>query len=140
MQRGDIVPGDVTMSLLQRELERLSTSVSAVLIDGFPRAMDQALEFERVIGPCHFVVYFKCEPDVLVGRLRRRAETSGRDDDTEDVFRRRLHTFEDKTMPVIEHYRERGLLREVDAQTGSIEDVFHRTKLHFDNLLVGNNT
>lgn len=84
------------------------------------------------------MLFFRCEPDVLVSRLRGRAKTSGRADDTDDVVGRRLRTFEETTMPVIEHYRERGLLREIDAQTGSINDVFNRTKLHFDGLFVDN--
>lgn len=136
MQRGEIVPGHITMSLLHRQLSLLPSSCAAVLIDGFPRAMDQALEFEKMVTLCEFVVFFKCDPSVMVARLRHRAVTSGRADDTESVFYNRLRTFETKTMPVIEYYRSRGLLREVDAQSGSIQDVFNRTKKLFDYLLL----
>lgn len=138
MQRGEIVPGHVTMELLRRELALLATSYSAVLIDGFPRAMDQALQFEKLVTACQFVVFFSCDPSVMLQRLRRRATTSGRADDIEDVFRRRLDTFYSKTMPVIDYYRERGLLREIDAQHGNIQDVFMRTKSLFGHMVLDN--
>lgn len=136
MQRGEIVPGYITMTLLRRQLSLLPPSCAAVLIDGFPRAMDQALEFENLITACDFVLFFKCDPAAMLTRLRRRAATSGRADDSETVFNNRLHTFETKTMPVVEHYRSRGLLREIDGQSGSIDDVFNRTKKLFDYMLL----
>lgn len=134
MQRGEIVPGHVTMSILRRELSLLAGSYSAVLIDGFPRAMDQALQFEQLVTLCEFVVFFRCDPPVMLQRLRHRAITSGRADDVEGVFRRRLETFHSTTMPVVEYYRERGLLREIDAQNGDLHDVFGRTKILFEDL------
>lgn len=138
MQRGDIVPGHITMSLLRQELSLFSKSCPAVLIDGFPRAMDQALQFEDVVKVCEFVLFFDCDSDVMVERLRLRAVTSDRADDVEDVFRKRLVTFRDTTMPVVEHYRARGLLREVDAGLGLPDEVFLRTRKHFDDLLKTN--
>lgn len=136
MQRGDIVPGHITMSLLRRKLNAMAGACSAVLIDGFPRAMDQALQFEQSVSNCEFVLYFDCAPRVMMERLRRRAATSSRADDVEDVFAKRLATFEKKTMPVIEHYNERGLLRRIDAQDGGIDEVFERTKREFDQLFL----
>lgn len=134
MQRGEIVPGHVTMSLLRRELDLLSSSTEAVLIDGFPRAMDQAQQFELEASPCTFVLFFKCEPEVMVQRLRRRAMTSQRRDDVEGVFKSRLHTFQCTTMPVVEHYKQRGLLKEIDAENGNPQQVFERTKPLFTDL------
>lgn len=96
--------------------------------------MDQAVQFETEAAPCAFVLFFKCAPSVMVARLRARAQTSGRDDDAEAVFQARLATFDHTTMPVIEHYRKRGLLREVDAQTGGPDEVYKQTRLLFTQL------
>lgn len=134
MQKGEIVPGHVTISLLRRELDLLADSCRAVLIDGFPREMGQTLEFEDSVKACEFVIFFKCDPEVMVERLRSRAISSGRADDVEDVFRRRIDTFHKMSMPVVEHFRSRGLLREVDSEHGSIREVYLRTKKHFDDL------
>lgn len=134
MQKGEIVPGHVTISLLRRELDLLANSCRAVLIDGFPRELGQSSLFEESIKTCEFVIFFKCDPEVMVERLRSRAKSSGRPDDVEDVFRRRIDTFYRQTMPVVEHFRSRGLLREVDSEHGDIQEVYFHTKKHFDDL------
>lgn len=132
MQRGEIVPGDVTMKLLKAELSALASVCRGVLIDGFPRAMDQAEAFENMVATCWFVLYFRCEEKEMVYRLLKRGKTSGRSDDVVEVVKKRLRTFLEKTMPVIKHYRKRGLLREVDAGHGSPAEVYAQTKMVFD--------
>ena len=47
---------------------------------------------------------FECCDEILVDRLLKRAETSGRTDDNEETIKKRLALFHDKTIPVIEHY------------------------------------
>jgi adenylate kinase len=46
--------------------------------DGFPRAMDQAHEFEATISKCRMVLYFSCPLSVLEQRLLERGKTSGK--------------------------------------------------------------
>lgn len=136
MQRGEIVPGEVTIALLKDELAALSGKYEGVLIDGFPRAMDQAVTFEEVIAACQLVLFFSCEEKDMIARLLKRAETSGRADDDEQVVKRRLRTFEKKTMPVVEYYRERGLLEEVNSGIGNPDEVYEHTKRVFLQLLL----
>lgn len=128
MQKGEIVPGEVTMTLLNDELAKFGGSCDCVLIDGFPRAMDQAHAFEELVATCEFVLYFNCDESVMIRRLSKRAETSGRADDNEEVVKRRLQTFTKTTMPVIDYYRRRGLLREVDSAIGTPDEVYEYTK------------
>ena len=71
------------------------------------------------------VVVLTVDGEELVQRLLQRAETDGRSDDTEDVIRRRQELFIEQTKPLIEVYRERGLLIEVDG-LGEIDDVTQR--------------
>lgn len=134
MQRGDIVPGHVTMRLLRTELTSLADSCGAVLVDGFPRAMDQALQFEELIAECCFVLFFRCDEQEMVRRILKRGETSGRADDNEEVIRKRLRTFLEKTMPVVDDYRKRGLVQEIDSSSGSPDEIYVQTKTIFDNL------
>lgn len=136
MQRGELVPGEVTMALLEEELSRLSGKCSGVLIDGFPRAMDQAIEFERLVTVCKFVLFFQCDDEVMIKRLLKRGVTSGRADDVEDVVKRRLATFATVTMPVVEYYRECGKLREIESNHSSIEDVYERSRKLFEEEMV----
>ena len=61
----------------------------------------------------------------LVARLLNRAQTEGRADDTEDVIRRRLEVYTEQTEPLIDVYRQRGLLIEVDG-LGEVNEVTER--------------
>ena len=59
------------------------------------------------------VVVLECSEEVLLGRLRRRGESSGRVDDNEVTIRKRLQTFTNSTLPVIHHYQQLGKVRMV---------------------------
>lgn len=62
------------------------------------------------------------DTEELTARLVQRAETDGRTDDNEDIIRHRLEVFQKETAPMIEEYRERGLLKQVDG-LGEIDAV-----------------
>ena len=70
------------------------------------------------------------DPDELVSRLLQRAQVEGRADDTEDVIRRRQAVYAEQTEPLIEVYRERSILIEIDGM-GDVDEV---TKRIFDAL------
>jgi len=61
----------------------------------------------------------------LVQRMIKRAETSGRADDTEEVIRHRQDVYDQETAALVPIYRERGLLREVDG-IGDIDEISQR--------------
>lgn len=65
------------------------------------------------------------DPEELVQRLLQRAQTDGRADDTEAVIRRRQEVYSEQTAPLIEVYRERGILVEVDGM-GEVDEVTTR--------------
>ena len=71
------------------------------------------------------VVVLTVDPEELVQRLLQRAQTDGRTDDTEDVVRRRQEVYSEQTAPLIEVYRDRGILVEVDG-VGEVDDVTQR--------------
>ena len=62
---------------------------------------------------CTLVLVFECSEDVMVRRLLERGRTSGRVDDNEESIWKRLHTFQESTLPVIEHYQTSGRVRKV---------------------------
>jgi adenylate kinase len=114
LEQGNIVPGFVTLGLLSRVVVREQqgrNTTRAILMDGFPRTLDQAIAFEQQIGTCRAVLYLECSSDVLKARLLQRSTTSGRKDDVARVIERRLETFERETSQVVEYYRKKGILR-----------------------------
>ena len=69
---GGIIPAEVTLELLADAIH--STESSVVLIDGFPRCIDQAVQFEEEISPCEFTLYFDAPVSLLKNRLVQREE------------------------------------------------------------------
>ena len=74
------------------------------LIDGFPRQLDQAIQFEKEIGLPKFVLYYDCNLSTLERRLLKRSQTSGRTDDNTESIRKRFDTFYQVSYPVVDYY------------------------------------
>jgi adenylate kinase len=118
MQRGDLVPDDVIIGLVLPKVIAASAA-QGYLLDGFPRTVEQAVEARKLAdeqdaGP-DAVLYLDAPQDELMRRILARAETEGRSDDNEQTVQNRLRVFEDATRPLVDHYRERGLLHVIDA-------------------------
>jgi adenylate kinase len=96
------------------------------LLDGFPRSVAQAVRADPLLArsgaELQRVVFLAAGADVLAGRLLKRAIQDGRSDDTAEVIADRLRVFERETRPLVEHYRSRGVLREVAADL-SVDEV-----------------
>jgi adenylate kinase len=89
------------------------------VLDGFPRSVEQAGEARRLAddtgaGP-DAVLYLDAPRDELVRRILARAEKEGRSDDNPQTVENRLRVFDDATAPLVDYYRERGLLHVIDA-------------------------
>lgn len=100
---GALVPVSVTLALLQQAM-RAAPRGARFLIDGFPRALDQAIPFEAAIGAPRFVLSFDCPEPVMRARLLARGATSGRADDNAEVIGKRFRTYVEQSLPVLSHY------------------------------------
>lgn len=116
MKEGKIVPMEITVALLRDALLRHKDSASGFLIDGFPRKMDQAQAFEEMVTSCEFVLFFDCTEATMEKRLLKRGETSGRTDDNKETIIKRFRTFVETSMPVVDHYKALGKVREVSSE------------------------
>ncbi|KAJ3071274.1 hypothetical protein HDU98_005584 [Podochytrium sp. JEL0797] len=125
MKEGKIVPMDIILGLLKSAISNSPENTPGFLIDGFPRAMDQAKEFEKSIFPAKKVLFFNCPLDTLEKRLIERGKTSGRADDNIDTIRKRFKTFQEESMPVVGHFGDRVLKIE---STGTVDQVYETLK------------
>ncbi len=126
MAEGKMVPSSMILDMLQAKIKE-NKNASGFLIDGFPRAMDQATEFETKIGPCRAVLAFQCSMETLEQRLLERGKTSGRADDNLETIKKRFATFKEQSEPVIEYYRKRGKCTEISSEK-SIEEVYNEAR------------
>jgi len=70
-----------------------------------------------------FVLFLQCTDETLKQRVLKRSETSGRADDNPVTFEKRLKTYKEDTMPVIEYYKAKNIVKEVDSNRTK-EEVF----------------
>lgn len=121
IREGTIVPMQITIKLLHIAM-CAHPKHKKFLIDGFPRNIEQGIAFEEQICPARAVFFFDCSEETLVNRLLIRAQSSGRDDDNIESIRKRLVTYTQTTMPVIEHYAEQGKVYTIDC-SDTVEHV-----------------
>jgi adenylate kinase len=152
INRGELVPDDVTIAMIRERLSRPDCSEGAIL-DGFPRTPAQAEALSQMLaelnGKVISVPYISVPAEVLIDRLSGRwtcrgqghiyhmqyhppkvagicdedgSELYQREDDQPATVERRIQVYTDQTTPLIEHYRGEGLLVEVDG-TQPIEQV-----------------
>lgn len=118
LRRGDLVPDAIVLSLvLPRVLD--AAAAGGYLLDGFPRSVEQAREARKLAdqvdaGP-DAAIYLDAPRPELMRRILERSKQQGRVDDNERTVENRLQVFDEATKPLIEYYRERGVLRIVDA-------------------------
>lgn len=128
MDRGELVPDDVMLNLIEERLSADDVGPGFIL-DGYPRNLVQAEALESLLGkleqPVEEVVMIEVSEDRVVERIARRAAEEGRSDDTEDVVRNRMRVYEEQTAPVAGYYESRGLLTRVLGE-GTIEEVSGR--------------
>jgi adenylate kinase len=151
MNKGELVPDDVTVRMVEARLARPDCEQGAVL-DGFPRTPDQAAALdnllEKLCSKVSVVPYIKVPDEVLVERLSGRwMSQSGRvyhakynppkvkwiddvdgsplyqrEDDKPETVRHRIEVYNEQTAPLIAYYKDKGILVEIDG-TQAIEDV-----------------
>ena len=133
MDKGEYVPDSVTNLMVRNRIDE-PDAAQGFLLDGYPRTLAQVEELDGMIKytghALDAVVVLTVDKDEIVQRLLQRAELEGRADDTEDVIRRRQEVYLEETAPLIEVYKGRGLVHEIDGM-GDVDDV---TKRIFDEL------
>jgi adenylate kinase len=155
MERGELVPDDVTESMVEERLARPDTH-GGFILDGFPRTVPQAEALHEMLTHTNRrlsgVVSLHVDDEEIMARLSGRlicrncqasvhlrysppkhpghcdacgGELYRRDDDNPETIRARLKTFYGQTAPLFSYYRQAGLLREVDGN-GAVAEVAAR--------------
>jgi adenylate kinase len=133
MDKGEYVPDSITNLMVRNRIDE-PDAAQGFLLDGYPRTLAQVEELDGMIKytghALDAVVVLTVDKDEIVQRLLQRAQLEGRADDTAEVIRRRQEVYLEETAPLIEVYKGRGLVHEIDG-LGEVADV---TKRIFDEL------
>ena len=158
MDRGDLVPDDVTIAMVASRLAE-EDAQAGFLLDGFPRNVPQAERLKKILADwglrLDLVLELVVDTDEVIRRLsgRRTCRKCGRawhvafdpptrpgicdecggelfqrDDDREETVRHRLEVYQQQTQPLISYYADDGVLLGVDA-IGPVDDVTERALL-----------
>jgi adenylate kinase len=130
MDSGKLLPDEIILEIIRKRFKNDDCKYG-YLLDGFPRTLNQAQKLEE-ISPTDAAIYLKCNDDLLIKRLTgRRMGEDGRiyniyfdpppagvrviqrNDDREETIRERLRVFYETFTPVMDFYREKGLLYEI---------------------------
>lgn len=126
IKEGKIVPIEITVKLLMNAMN--AQPAPCFLIDGFPRNQDNldgwiretsAASNIEVLG----VLFFDCPEDVITDRLLDRGKSSGRVDDNAETIKKRLVTFRDDTMPIVNYFDKREQVWTINTNR-PVDDIF----------------
>jgi len=134
MEKGELVDQEVVLELLKSNISKQAAASKGFLIDGYPREVQQGIEFEKKIGECTFVLWIDASQETMMKRLLHRAQTSGRDDDNEETIKNRLDTFVRATEPVIEYYKKKNKVKQVNSEL-PVDEVFEQVGAAMEEIL-----
>jgi adenylate kinase len=128
MESGGYVSDEITNEIVKDRLGQ-SDCQAGFLLDGYPRTLQQVRTLDDYLGeterPLDAVISLVADTEEVVARLLRRAETEGRSDDNDETIRVRLQVYAEQTEPLLDVYRSRDLLVEVNG-LGEIDEVSER--------------
>jgi adenylate kinase len=138
MDHGLLVPDEVVIGMIESKLEENqaanktaltdNSTVGGFIFDGFPRTVPQAEALDNLLKQhqtkIKVMIALVVDSEELTRRLLIRGQTSGRpDDQNENLIRRRVKEYNDKTAPVADYYNQQGKYVAIDG-IGSIETIF----------------
>jgi adenylate kinase len=125
IDRGELVSDDLTGKLV-RDALALDNAKNGWILDGYPRNQAQVVDLDATMSEFGYqldaVIALTADKDELMARMLHRAEVEGRADDTPEAIKKRLAIYDEETAPLLDIYRERGILKEVNG-IGEIDTI-----------------
>ena len=127
IDKGELVPDQVTTDMLTEEVKK-PTDTNGFIFDGYPRTVNQTEALEEIVkkelnSEISVCLSLVVEDEILVNRLLKRGETSGRSDDSnEEIIRTRIQEYYSKTAEVAELYKKQNKYVEING-VGEIDEI-----------------
>lgn len=138
MSKGELVPDEVVIQMIANKIDN-SKGQAGFLFDGFPRTVAQTDSLEKMLNERGMkidrMLVLDVDHDELVKRLIARAEVSGRPDDKDPkVIENRIDVYREKTEPIIDYCRKKGIYTPVNG-VGTIDDIFNRLSVEVEKTI-----
>ncbi len=147
--KGLLVPDEIIIEMVKNRVSS-DDMTDGYILDGFPRTLDQVKGLSSVQADKEIAILLKVDEDIVVKRVLSRVscgtcgeiyntisqipnkanicnrcggDLTRRSDDTEEIIKKRIIVYRDETLPVINYYRGKGNLHELDASK-DIDEVW----------------
>ena len=128
IEAGDLVPDELTGAIVRDRLAQ-DDAAGGFLLDGYPRNIGQVGDLDAFLDerdePLTGVIELSVPREESIRRIALRAAEQGRSDDNDESIAKRLSIYESETAPILDVYRERGIVDAVDG-VGTLDEVFER--------------
>ena len=128
IKAGDLVPDELTSEVVRDRLTQ-PDAAGGFLLDGYPRNLGQVADLDAFLGErdeqLTGVVELSVPREESIARLSVRASEQGRADDTVEAIAHRLAIYERETAPILDVYRGRGIVDQIDG-VGTLDEITDR--------------
>lgn len=125
MNSGALVPDEITIAMLQQELEK-NPKATGFLLDGFPRTVPQAEALDQFMkkngSAIHHVIALEVTEEEVRTRIAKRRTTENRADDEDEKLNKRITEYFSKTVHVLPFYEKQNRLKTVHG-IGSVDQI-----------------
>ncbi|MCI7010714.1 MAG: adenylate kinase [Prevotella sp.] len=137
IDKGQLIPDELMVDILAHVYDAFGKEHKGVIFDGFPRTIPQAEALKKMLGErghrIAAMIELDVPEDILMDRLVKRGQQSGRSDDNEETIKKRLSVYHNQTAPLIEWYQKEGLHHHVKG-FGDLQEIFADIKQVIDGL------
>lgn len=128
IEAGELVPDELTSAIVRDRIAEPDAE-RGFLLDGYPRNLGQVHDLDGFLGEndngVDAVIELSVPRSESIARLLLRAREQGRTDDTEEVIAHRLDIYERETAPILDVYRQRGIVEPIDG-IGTMDEITSR--------------
>jgi adenylate kinase len=125
---GNLVSDELTGQIVRDRLAQ-DDAADGFLLDGYPRNLQQVKDLDAFLGErgesLDAVIELEVPREESIARLALRAKEQGRTDDTDEAIAKRLAIYESETAPILDVYRERGIVDVIDG-VGTLDEITER--------------
>lgn len=137
ISKGHLVPDDLIIDMIAKEIDDDKGEFRGIILDGFPRTLPQAEALDKMLSQKNEKIHAFIELNVgekeLIDRLLKRGETSGRSDDNLETIKNRLEVFHNQTAPIGAYYKSQNKYHIIKG-IGTINGIFDVISEIIDNL------
>ena len=123
VKSGELVPDELIIDLMDSYITNIKnkTDNSGIILDGFPRTINQAIALENKIKQLNVTIKAVINLDIPDQKILNRLAARGREDDKPELIKNRLNVYRNQTEPLLEFYKKRSLLDPINGDQAEVD-------------------